>query len=300
MTTPDQDHDDAAIDDRVEASRQRFIAEHDAGFDFDAGWADIVARAAPPAVLDLRGRRPARRRMLLGVGSIAAAAGLVAAIVVTGPDGNTERDLEPRIISATRSALANSVEYVRTDWERTSIPLDGETWRDQVTAAVRMLHYAPDGSGRSIDWGPLEAPTVDTPGPVAGPNPHLAVDYCFDEYAIDDVPIPGDAIETYASLAKGVADELEAGSMHTDGTEVLDGKEYIRVVNDSSPDAVWYVDPVTYRPERVVDEAEGYSETVEYLPRTPELLAAFTPVIPAGTPELPVLTRTDEARPCSA
>lgn len=314
-----RDTDDAEIDDRMAASRERFIAGHDAAFDFEAGWADIVARAeattprsAPPvrllerrpddapvpAVVDPR-RRPARRRMLVGVGSIAAAVGLVAAIVVTGPDGNGERDLAPQIITATRSALADSVEHVTTDWTRNSIPLDNEAWRDQVTAAVRFLHYAEDGSGRSLDTGPLDAPTVDTPGPSTGPHPHLSVDHCFDEYEIEDVPIPEGATDISASLAEGVADELEAGSMHTDGTEVVDGKEYIRVVSDSAPDAVWYVDPVTHRPELLIDEEEGYTSTIEYLPRTPELLAQFTPVIPEGMPQVPELTRTDDWRACS-
>lgn len=325
--TSDHDNDDAELDDRVEASRQQFVADHDAGFDFDAGWADIVARAeattprsAPPvkllerrsdddlvpAVIDPH-RRPARRRMLVGVGSIAAAAGLVAAIVVTGPDGNAERDLAPQIVSATRSALADSVEYEVTDWDHAPPEVDDEAWRDQVTAAVRIRTYAADGSGPSLDMGPLEAPTNDTAGPSIESEPHLTiesepqltVDYCFDEYEIRDLLIPEGVTDISASHAEGVADELEAGTMHTDGNEVVDGKEYIRVINDSSPEAVWYVDPGTYRPELLVDTTEGYEMTIEYLPRTPELLAQFTPVIPDGIPQVPELTRTDDWRPCS-
>ena len=87
-----------------------------------------------------------------------------------------------------------------------------------------------------------------------------------------------------------------------DGTEVVDGQELVRVVEaEPTSDVVRYVDPDSYRPVRAVggDEGHDYVTTIEYLPRTPELLAAFTPVIPEGFAEVDPLTRTDNHRPCS-
>jgi len=320
-----KDHDHTETDDRLGASRDAFVAEHDATFDFEAGWADIVARAdattaptmAPdqferrpdaerdddafPVVVDPE-RRPGRRKVLVGAGSIAAAAAIAAVLVVTGPDGaNGDDELTTRIVTATRSALADSVEHEVTDWSDTSTTVDDEAWRDQTTAAVRFLHFAPDGSGRSLDVGPVESPTPNDAGPTTGPYPLLSVDYCFEEWDVQDLPIPeGSSLNT--SIARAVADGLDEGSMVTDGTEVIDGQELVRVVEaDPTSDLVWYVDPDSYRPVRVVggDEGHDYITTIEYLPRTPELLAAFTPVIPEGFAEVDPLTRTDDHRSCS-
>lgn len=321
-----KDHDDTDTDGRLGASRDAFVAEHDATFDFEAGWVDIVTRAGAttpratardrferrpdaerddgtfPVVVDPE-RRPGRRRVLVGAGSIAAAAAIAAVLVVTGPDGSPGDDeLASRIVSATRSALADSVEHEVTDWSDTSITVDDEAWRDQTTAAARFLHFAPDGSGRSLDTGPVGSPTPDDPGPATGPQPLLSVDHCFEEWDVQDVPTPEGATRINASIARAVAEGLDDGSMVTDGTEVVDGRELVRVVEaEPTSQVVWYVDADSYRPVRVVgaDEGHDYVTTIEYLPRTPDLLAAFTPVIPEGFAEVDPLTRTDDHRPCS-
>jgi hypothetical protein len=310
----------------IHGSRDRFIHEHDTAFDFDAGWAAIVAQAEAtpvthrppptttrrtddertlrpvPAVVDPQ-RRVGRRRVLVGAGTVAAAALAVVAIGVTGDAGDgggDDRELATRIVTATRSALADAVEHEVTDWDRGDLAVDDEAWRDQTTAAVRFRHYALDGSGVSSDVGPLDAPTPSDQGPTAGPHPQLFVDHCFGEYAIQDLPIPAGATDISSSQAEALADTLADGSAVTDGTEVVDGREYIRVVDaDGSHSAVYYVDPDTHRPELIVDAEEGYRTTIEYLPRTPELLAAFTPAIPDGLPQVEPLTRTDDHRPCS-
>ena len=88
--------------------------------------------------------------------------------------------------------------------------------------------------------------------------------------------------------------------MRTDGTEVVNGRELIRVVEVDGNEAVtWYVDVETYRPVRIADPVEGYVTTIEYLPRTPDLLARFTPVIPDGVVQVDELTRHDDWAPCS-
>ena len=316
------DNDDTAIDDVMKADREAFLAEHDATFDFETEWVQLMARAEAPrrpgdqttpvggsaaenqpvlAIVDPH-RRSGRRRVLVGVGSIAAAAAMVTAIVVsgTGSGNGGGVELEARIVTATRSALASSIEHEVIDWVDTPLAIDHEAWRDQTTAAVRFVHYAQDGGGVSSDTGPAEAPTPDDEGPEPGPIPYLTVDYCFGEYAVEDLPVPENAAGISASVANALAEELDAGSMRTDGVEVVDGQEYIRVVDDDGSWAgVYYVDPATYRPVMVVDPDEGYTTTIEYLPRTPELLAAFTPVIPDGLTEVDQLTRTDDVRPCS-
>jgi hypothetical protein len=316
-------HDsDDTVDDLMKADREAFVAEHDATFDFEAEWVQLMARAEAPlrpgeqpafvgssaaeadrpvsAIVD-PDRRSGRRRVLVGAASTAAAAAVLAALVVTGiDDSDGGAELEARIVTATRSALADSIEHEVTDWAHTPQAVDDEAWRDQTTAAVRFLHYADDGSGVSSDTGPAEAPTPAEERPEPGPHPHLTVDYCFDEYAVQNIPIPDDATEVTASTAHALARELDAGTMRTDGTEVVDGQEYIRVVDaDGSWAGVYYVDPATNRPVKVVDPEEGYTTTIEYLPRTPALLAAFTPVIPDGLTEVDQLARTDDWRPCS-
>jgi hypothetical protein len=309
-----KDHDDTGTDDRLRASRDAFVTEHDATFDFEAGWADVVARAGatPPATAPDRferrpdaerdggtfpvvvdpGRRPGRRRVLVGVGSIAAAAAVAAVLVVTGPDGGPGDDeLTSRIVSATRSALADSVEHEVTDWSDTSARVDDEAWRDQTTAAVRFLHFAPDGSGRSLDVGPVEPPTPDDRAPTSGPHPHLSVDHCFEEWDVQDVPGPEGATRINASIARAVAEGLDDGSMVTDGTEVVDGRELLRY-RDVANDGVVWLDPdtreiVKRRFSPGGEDEQG--ETYEYLARTPENLAVLVPEVPPGytTPPAP-------------
>lgn len=247
------------------------------------------------AVVDL-GRRPGRRTVLAGVGAIAAAAALIAGIVITGPNDAADADLEAKIIAATESALADSIEYEVTDWPDTPAQPDLEAWRDQTTAATRLLAYTEDGE-RSIDSGPVEAPSPDDEGPDPSKlSLDRVVDYCFEEYAVQEVPIPPGATDISSSLAEAVSRHLADGSMHEDGTEVVDGRELIRVIEDSAPDAIWYVDPDTYRPVLGVGAGPDNTAvtTIEYLPRTPENLAQFSPVIPDGFVEVDEPTRSED------
>jgi hypothetical protein len=334
-------HQDVALDGldaRIVASRATFVADHDATVDFEAEWAGIVARAEATPALDLRSEpaavpdgdpastvalrgprgsrsRPGRRLVVAGAVSMAAAA-LVAAFAIVGSGsggsaGEAERDLVPRIISETRSALANSVEYEVTDSSDTPTGLDTETWRDQTGAAVRMLSHIVDGRGPSLDWGPVTPPAPDATGWSPGPHPQRAVDYCFREYTVENLPIRDDATDVSASVARSVTEGLHDGRMRTDGTEVVDGRELIRVIERSDPDInVWYVDPSTYRPVRHVYHGEldpgsaggpvpapHMVTTIEYLPRSPELLAQFSPVVPEGFARVDRLTRTDDSMP---
>jgi hypothetical protein len=206
-------------------------------------------------------------------------------------DGN---ELEARIVTATRSALADSIEHEVTDWADTPQAVDDEAWRDQTTAAVRVLHYADDGSGGFLRHRAGRGTHTGRRGTRAWTHPYLTVDYCFGEHAVQDIPIPDGATEINASIAHGLTRELDDGTMRTDGTEVVDGHEYTRVVDsDGSWTGVFYVDPATHRPVKIVDPDEGYTTTIEYLcwPRSP-------PAIPDGLTQVDQLTRTVLRRRC--
>lgn len=326
--------EDTELDIRIAASRARYIAEHDATFDHEAGWADVVARVGlassghdrPDVVSDtvsnlepgddvpevVVGRRwgprhvSGRKMILAGAGCIAAASVLVAGIVVLGSNGSNgsngdgpEPDLATEIIAATEDALATAVEHEVTDLLGSPPRPDFEAWRDQATINIRHLNHAPDGRGPSLDVGPNTPPTPDDSSP-SGSILQRRVDHCFEEYTIEELRLPPGSADHNASLAQQIIDGLSDGTMRTDGTEVVDGEELIRVVEDGDMmNSAWYVDPETHRPVRLVVPpgeytGEGSVTTVEYLPRTPELLAQFTPTIPDGFVEVDELTRVDQ------
>lgn len=257
-----------------------------------------------------RGRGPGRRTVLAGVASIAAAAMLIAGILVAGSDKNDESGVEAKIIAATEDAMADLVVHTVTDWAWTTGPVDQEGWGDQTSLSIRFLNYAEDGE-LSSDWGQTEVPAEEPPGELPpGTRLMRTVDYCFEEYSVEEREFFSPAV------VASIAEDLARGWMREDGTEVVDGRELIRVVvADSGPyspaDATWLVDPETYLPVQLVGDAsdgtdagpdidQGYVTTFEYLPRTPDNLAQLRAADPpAGFVQVDELSRTTEARPCS-
>lgn len=203
--------------------------------------------------------RRGRRLFFAGVGSIAAAAVALAAIVATDageppagtgaadptptPTDAPELSLAAQITAATEEASATSLIHKVTDnlyHADDGTPIgDSEMWTDEQSGAMRSLSYDSEGEP-SFDSGPVVAPAVDDPGPPPMPpdaNPMdptdparpqqriRDVDYCFAEYAESDRPaIPGH-IE-----ADRLGEWLEQGRLVEDGTEVMDGRELIRLV----------------------------------------------------------------------
>jgi hypothetical protein len=256
-----------------------------------------------------RRRGLGRRTLLAGAGSIAAATVLIAGILVAGPDEDArdEDDLQARIIAATETALTDSIVHDVSDWAMTPGPVDAEFWADQTSLSVRMLSYNEDGEV-SLDWGLAEVPSQDGPSEaLSGTRLLRTVDYCFQEYSIEEESevFPGREETVEASVVLSIVEELERGSMREDGTQVVDGRELIRVVEDgeTASDATWLVDPETYRPVQLIGDlgegAGGYVTTFEYLPRTPANLALLRAADPPdGFVLVDELFRRSETRPC--
>lgn len=80
-------------------------------------------------------------------------------------------------------------------------------------------------------------------------------------------------------------DEIEAGHLVVDGTEVIDGRELIRLSDHGLVEQTVFVDPETYLPVEQHYDRRGPDEGVirfEYLPRTEENLELLTPPVPDG------------------
>jgi hypothetical protein len=317
---------------------------HDRQEQLEADGAGVgpASRSSGPRRPGLRrpgSRRPGRRTAVVGIASLAAAAVVVTAVVVSGVAHRHGHDIgqssassteappvsiESRIIAATDAAVANSVVHVFQD--STAIP-DAEGWSDEQSGVTRNLLYDAAGE-RALDSGRSTPPTVDEKAPPFpdmrdgfSPDdpriPHMTlrqVDYCFQRWADTD---------TWALPAHNVAgqirDGLESGDLILDGTETVDGRELIRVINaeDLGQDLerqrrkvmdvegrqvtitipgesesiaagevyVYLVDPDTYRPIQLTGypgSDDQYVMHFEYLPRTPENLALLTPPIPEG------------------
>jgi hypothetical protein len=241
-----------------------------------AGQADQADQVepAPPAIVDVRARRRGRRMVLAGIGSIAAAAVALAAVVATDDDGSSDPDTEAaetetpttgtpdtpevslaaQITAATEEASETSIIHTLRDNQYDAddgTPIgDEEDWTDEQSGARRDLNYDSDGQP-SFDTGRAVPPGVDDPGPPpippdatpfdpSLPQEHLRnVDYCFSEYAEFDQPaIPGH-IE-----ADRLGEWLDEGKLVEDGTETVDGRELIRLVQV----------PVELQPPSRVDE----------------------------------------------
>jgi hypothetical protein len=253
----------------------------------DTLWRELAAihesAQSDPAVADPGWARPGRRMILVGAGTIAAAAALVTGLVVTtsGDRGNGgDVDLAAKIVTATESALDDSVVHETTTFGRSPSAPPEEEWWDETSGNFRFLHYGESGV-LSSDFG--IAPGVD-PGSA---TTLTYVDYCYQEWSESTPPWTlGEGL----SFADSILVTLEDGSMTVDGTEVVDGRELLVLHDASAPDTDWYVDPDTYRPVSY-HVGEGDTEggpidvTFEFLPRTPDTLALLTidPIPPTFT-----------------
>jgi hypothetical protein len=295
---------------------------------------------------DRRRRRSASRALQVGVvGIAAAAAGALAVTALTSrsddpggrgdvstaevdPAAPSGPELAERVGAATEEATATMIVHVTQDNTANG---DDDSWFDETSGAHRWLQYGEDGE-----------PSFESS--VQGTR-EVAVDHCFAEYTDG----PAGLAAMPGSSTEWVQRGLEDGSLFEDGTEVVDGRELIRLVKTLSsmyaavPEAtgsereseitaatdttvpvlapiedavaaaeadlrdqvaesidstvvepassedevldIVLVDPETYRPVQVTgypgSDAE-YVQTYEYLPRTPENLAALEPVVPDG------------------
>jgi hypothetical protein len=87
-----------------------------------------------------------------------------------------------------------------------------------------------------------------------------------------------------------VRHQIAAGLWVEDGTEVVEGRELIRLaLSDREPgesgETIMLVDPDSYLPVQARGRmltGEPFSQTYEYLPRTAANLALLQPAVPAG------------------
>ena len=196
----------------------------------------------PDGVASLIRRR--RRRSLL---ASAAAAVLVVGLVLaqragTAPDGSTvatpDAPLMERVVAATDLAFADSVVHIV---DRQVAPDGGavvrEVWVDETSHAARLLERDARGEPM-VDVGPLVGPTVESP---SHPG-QRAVYHCVQQYTeIADTGGASTDIEGGTFSAQQLRDDVAAGRLVGDGTEVVDGRELIRLV--TSDDDVLLVDP---------------------------------------------------------
>jgi len=238
-----------------------------------------------PTVLKLTVRRSRRSRAALAAAAAAVAVGVVSAQLV-GTSSDTP--LMGRIVAATDEATASSVihwtdEQIRPGEAEPSTM--SETWTDGISGATRdrleggALH-------QKVDVGPLIPPTMDSPAH----SGQRVVDYCTRQYA-DHVDTDGASIDVDPDALGSLRDDVAGGRLMEDGTEVVDGRELIRLTRIEPAGAagdVVLVDPDTYLPVRARGTLDGgvtFSQTYEYLPRTPENLARLLPPIPEGFTE---------------
>jgi hypothetical protein len=143
---------------------------------------------------------------------------------VTAADGDTAvpptSELVPQVIAAIDEAASTSVVHITQDNDASG---DGEGWIDETTGAGRSLQHGLDG-------GPL----FDSSG--RGDNT-LTVDHCFSEYAEDTVDFSPRA----GSATAWVQNYLADGRLVEDGTEIVGGRELIRLrevpYSELGPDA---------------------------------------------------------------
>jgi hypothetical protein len=272
-------------------------------------------------------RRAARRSLAAAAAlAVIAAAGALSSIGGNGGDGDgtgrgTEpeaseapaaSDIETRTIAAIDQALADSVVHTTHDFLDNADVGDGESWYDEATGAERHVTRTTDGV--LYDLGPAVAPTLD--GEPEATATIRTVDHCFSEY--DERESAGQPAESEAEM---IRDRLAAGTLVAGGTEVVDGRELIRLIEPTPEapaddaarrqrmagreqpatpppvDLVYYVDPDSYRPvlsRLYPGESAQLTTTYEYIPRTAGSLADLVPAIPDGFTQVPQIRDKDE------
>jgi hypothetical protein len=237
------------------------------------------------------GSEPVRRRSRRSLVVAAAAAVVVVVGVVTAQLVGTASDtpLMGRIVAATDEAIAGSVIHMVDEQTLPGEPGASrvtEFWTDEISDATRILRR--DAQGDPLeDVGPLTGPTLESPSH----SGQRAVYYCTQQYTeLRDTG--GASTDLEAGGIRQLRDFVAAGELVEDGTEVVDGRQLIRLVRpdvEAGEDIViMLVDPDTYLPVgargtiRHGGRGETYSQTYEFLPRTPENLALVNPPIPDG------------------
>jgi hypothetical protein len=231
-------------------------------------------------------RRRSRSGRLHAVLTAAAAVMIVGLVAAQLVGTSSETPLMGRIVAATDEASASSIihwsdEQTRPGEARPSRVT--ENWTDETSDATRMrIQFHDEEHDLNFDAGPLTGPTVDSPAH----SGQRVVNYCTGHY-VDHIDTGGASTDVDADVLVELRDEVAAGQLIEDGTEVFEGRELIRLISDEpAPGSdVVLVDPDTYLPvsaRGTLDSGATFSQTYEYLPRTAANLALLLPPIPDG------------------
>ena len=205
---------------------------------------------------------------------------------------------EAELLEGVEAALATAEDMIAHTHQDNATYGDDDMWVDEATGHRRSLQVD-DAGAPSFDSGLTVAPDPQAPAPAAiGPDdlptdPDLpstttrTVDYCFREYTeAPEAQLPP------RKEAELLRDGLADGSLVVDGTEVVGGRELVRLADrdslDLAPDLriVQLVDPETFLPAGAIGygglEADGYVQTIDYLPRTPENMALLVAPVEPG------------------
>lgn len=238
--------------------------------------------ASPRHVVHLTRRRSRRYVAVASAAAAALAAGLVAGQLVGSP---SETPLMGRIVAATDEASASSIvhwvdEQTRPGEAGPSSVM--EHWTDETSDATR-IRFRGGPNDMDVDVGPLTGPTIDSPAH----SGQRVVDYCTRQY-VDHIDTHGASTDSESDFG-ALRDQVASGQLVEDGTEIVDGRELIRLTRiepaAAAEDHVVLVDPDTYLPVRArgtLSTGESFSQTYEFLPRTAENLALLLPPIPEG------------------
>lgn len=261
-----------------------------------------LASPAPVRRVWLSGQ-VARRSLQAGIIATAAAALVVAAVIVRQPDpapdapdtaaadptvdptttiaptttGPVEADLATRISEASQQAGATMIVHTFQD---NATHGDNNDYFDVTSGTTRFSSTDSDG-----------APSLDS---IWRGAELTSIDHCFSEYSVTTTTAPESTNTGITYVGKYVAD----GWLVEAGTEVVDGRQMIRLEDPDAPADHTLVDAATYLPYKAFNYQgtdTAYVQTYEYLPRTPENLALLEPAPPAGFTQVEQL-RGDGAR----
>jgi hypothetical protein len=242
-------------------------------------------KIAPPAVVNLTPHRSRRSRAVLAAAAAAVVAGVVTAQLV---GTSSETPLMGRIVAATDEATASSIVHWVDEQTRpgeAEPSTMSENWADGISGAARFRLQGGQ-LDQNVDVGPLIGPTIDS----TAHSGQRVVDYCTRQY-VDHVDTGGASTDVDPDALGSLRNDVAAGRLVEDGTEVVDGRELIRLTGiegTGTAGHVVLVDPDSYLPvsaRGTLDSGETFSQTYEYLPRTPENLALLLPPVPEGFTE---------------
>jgi hypothetical protein len=170
-------------------------------------------------------------------------------------------------------------------------------WLDETTGRRSSLRI--DAAGEPEYETAMSLPVTHADGSVTATV--FSIDHRRREVVQSTSPVFPEDLEQGFGEDDFLRQQVTAGALRADGTEMVDGRELVRLVpvevatgsdpaEDGRPPAmdrgtnVHWVEPDTYRPIKRLSyggTANEATETYTYLPRTPQNLALLEPDIPA-------------------